>query len=479
MFFSNTAYFIAFLSLIVPLLIHLWNKKEGKIIKIGSLRFLEASQSSRVKNIKINNILLLIIRCLFLSLLIFLIAEPFLNKPKESTPVKKILLVKNQEQTPYISALIDSLIIKGYAVKFSTINYEQYDKTKPLPIQETLQYLSQEFKDLEQILVLGTLQENDFPDLKNFRLPFDVNFISVPMQRSIYKLLNGLIMNDGLLRVSYASIDEEIKVFNDIHDFKEHITLRDDLALNMRQRGNEYFLYNSTDSLDYIKVMDPGNLDITIYAKPENRESLKVFLAALNAIENYLNISFENSGQQNTLPQKMQEPAGNKMTEDLDSSSNNATFFKEKVMISITDSLPKFDGGKKTFLLGKFDFKNHKALSKKLKSNLLSHILIEETDLYVIDKPLTVADNPQILNSTFVEDLMMALFNDAAFDEKISKNRVLSVDDLELYKPTVIEQNAKASVPDHATKSLSIYFWLLCLGLFGIERWYSQKVQNS
>lgn len=72
---SNSTYLFGLLGLIIPILIHLWSKKESKILKVGSIKFLPESETSRSSSIQLNEKLLLLLRCLLLALVCILLAN--------------------------------------------------------------------------------------------------------------------------------------------------------------------------------------------------------------------------------------------------------------------------------------------------------------------------------------------------------------------------------------------------------------------
>ena len=53
MSFLNPTYLWALLGLLIPIAIHLWSKKEGKTVKIGSIELLRESDSKQTSIIKI------------------------------------------------------------------------------------------------------------------------------------------------------------------------------------------------------------------------------------------------------------------------------------------------------------------------------------------------------------------------------------------------------------------------------------------
>ncbi|MEH6406911.1 MAG: BatA domain-containing protein, partial [Leeuwenhoekiella sp.] len=76
MIFLHPTYFWALLGLAIPLGIHLWSKKEGRTIKVGSLKLLVASDPKKSSSIAINEWWLLLLRLLIITILVFILAEP-------------------------------------------------------------------------------------------------------------------------------------------------------------------------------------------------------------------------------------------------------------------------------------------------------------------------------------------------------------------------------------------------------------------
>ncbi|NII81848.1 MULTISPECIES: BatA domain-containing protein [unclassified Pedobacter] len=110
---------LALAGLIVPLIIHLWNVKLGKTIKVGSIALLGESSRASSKSFKINDWLLLLLRCLLLALLAFLLAQPYLKKIIPANSKNGwILADKATFQQVFNSnkKTIDSLLKKGYEI---------------------------------------------------------------------------------------------------------------------------------------------------------------------------------------------------------------------------------------------------------------------------------------------------------------------------------------------------------------------------
>ena len=72
---------LALLGLAVPLAIYLWNRRPGRVVRVGSVRWLEAAANQRLRSLKPEQLLLLLLRTAMLSLLALALAEPAQHLP--------------------------------------------------------------------------------------------------------------------------------------------------------------------------------------------------------------------------------------------------------------------------------------------------------------------------------------------------------------------------------------------------------------
>jgi len=135
MFFGNPSYLFALAGLLVPLAIHLWSKKEGKVIKVGSIEYFSEEDAKKSSSIRLNELWLLILRMLLLGTLTFILAQLYFKLP--ITDSSKALFIdpelRDSEKT---SQLIDSLQetydVHWFMLGFSSIE-ETLDTTKAHP----------------------------------------------------------------------------------------------------------------------------------------------------------------------------------------------------------------------------------------------------------------------------------------------------------------------------------------------------------
>lgn len=108
---ANPIYLWSLLGLAIPIAIHLLSRKDGKVIKIGSLRHVTETSTQQFKSLKLNEVVLLLLRCLLILILSLILCNPSINLEKNT---KWLLLEKGVEKNKQIKSLLDSLEKNGY-----------------------------------------------------------------------------------------------------------------------------------------------------------------------------------------------------------------------------------------------------------------------------------------------------------------------------------------------------------------------------
>ena len=109
---------LALLGLLVPLAIHLWNRRPGRTVQVGSVRWLAASANRRLRSLKLEQLLLLLLRAAIVAVLAVALAGPAWQRP--APPARGQVLVSPEllasSMLPGIRPMVDSLRQRGYEI---------------------------------------------------------------------------------------------------------------------------------------------------------------------------------------------------------------------------------------------------------------------------------------------------------------------------------------------------------------------------
>ncbi len=200
---ANPLWLWGLAGLIVPVAIHLLSRREGKTIPFGSLRFLDETPSSQFRGIRLNEILLLIVRSLCIVVLVLFLAGVTI---KNKTRSKLLLIEDSLVELPVISGLVDSLTGEGYQTKKISEHVHRDTNQTQLNYWSVIEELAHQ--PYESVVVIGT------PLFRYFRgervpLPEHVHWIPVAeTSRDTFELFSIRQSGGTYKRVGYTTGDE-------------------------------------------------------------------------------------------------------------------------------------------------------------------------------------------------------------------------------------------------------------------------------
>ena len=136
--------FLALASLAAPLLIHLWSRGVGRRVRVGSLRFLEASERSRLRTIRLTQIPLMLLRMAVLAVLVVVLAQPLWTDPTppdEPAPERWVLVhpeVLSKVPEAGVFRMLDSLAaeetVRLLAPGFPPVDLDEFSPPETAPL---------------------------------------------------------------------------------------------------------------------------------------------------------------------------------------------------------------------------------------------------------------------------------------------------------------------------------------------------------
>jgi hypothetical protein len=128
MILLNPIWLFALAALSIPVAIHLWNIRQGKPLKIGSIALINASFQKSSRSFKLHNLLLLLLRCLLLALVAFVLTMPLWQKHINSVKTKGWVLIPKEnikETFRKFKPEIDSLTKVGYEFHYFNKGFQK------------------------------------------------------------------------------------------------------------------------------------------------------------------------------------------------------------------------------------------------------------------------------------------------------------------------------------------------------------------
>jgi hypothetical protein len=127
--FLNPIWFFALAAITIPVIIHLWNIRPGKTLKVGSISLITEASKSTKRSFKLLDILLLILRCLLLVLIAMLLAAPVWQKYVTAQKKGWVLIPQESFKETYqkFKPKIDSLDKAGYEFHYFNKGFAKQD----------------------------------------------------------------------------------------------------------------------------------------------------------------------------------------------------------------------------------------------------------------------------------------------------------------------------------------------------------------
>lgn len=156
--FVQPIWLLAIAGITVPVIIHLWNVKQGKTLKVGSIAFLTESARAHSKSLKLSELLLLLLRCLLLIVIALLLCKPFWERQADLAGEKGWILIERKsvkEAYNKFQPAIDSLLKSGYSFHyfnqgFKEVQFEDALRLELASVKETSVPYWLLLKDLNQ-----------------------------------------------------------------------------------------------------------------------------------------------------------------------------------------------------------------------------------------------------------------------------------------------------------------------------------------
>ncbi|OJJ17595.1 hypothetical protein BKI52_27425 [marine bacterium AO1-C] len=222
---QNPTYFWALLGLLVPLAIHLWSRKAGKTVKVGSTQWLIASENTRFSSLQFNEVWLFVARVIVVLLAVLILLDLVQKRP--ATPNKTsqtwILteedLLSDARVRPQIDSLTKSgiplhlfkagmpMLAKEALTKIPVQTKQDQEIVTDLNYWSYLNELNTRTDAPKRVIIFAQNTQKRFQGTKP-TLNLEVEWVNLPQQRKSVFLLDALQLPNDSLLLSIGISDE-------------------------------------------------------------------------------------------------------------------------------------------------------------------------------------------------------------------------------------------------------------------------------
>lgn len=234
-------------SVLIPILLHFWNKKADPPIKVGSIRRFESDSKEKAKRFHFKNIPLLLSRMVLLALFSVLAAGLFYPKTESIKNSNKNVLLIDYDMKD--SEILSKLLIGLDSTKlqfFYTNETDDKDYWSELSTFKGKQFIP------DTVIFIG------YQSLKNFKgkkrnFPFHVDWKLIPFEKE-----NRLRIKNSKTNLLSESNEEGMAfVISDEEEQAENFALKDSLNILNLLDNNHPAFYKVKAAIEILKNQSP------------------------------------------------------------------------------------------------------------------------------------------------------------------------------------------------------------------------------
>lgn len=295
MLFAAPYYLLALLGIIVPIAIHLWNRKKGRIIKVGSIRHLAESDAHKMSSIKISEWLLMFLRIGLIALLALLISGLYQMSDTTSQNKVTVLIDRDYLKHPNMEEIVDS-ISDLHDVRLFENNFPSIEDHVFAELRSDKWTLINQLDILhsDSIVIYAPLNIRNFQGQFE-QLPAHASWLSLPQNPQI-PFVNSATWKseDSILLVLGMNSSQFLK-------YEESV-----VSINLRNVFGSEFNINVADSSlwfsdtpeNVLLISKKPTYRIGIYTSSDYTQDLKYVEAGFETLSHYLNVVFDVSDYQ-------------------------------------------------------------------------------------------------------------------------------------------------------------------------------------
>jgi len=282
MVFLNPTYLWALLGLAIPIAIHLWGKKEGRTIKMGSIQFFKESDPKKTSSISITEWWLLLLRMLIIGVIVGILAEPALQRNNNENAVA-FLIEPSIALDADFKNLLDSLDLV-HDLKLLQKGFPDLEKEELNSANNTTPDYWQLAKQVENLsadsIVVFTRAMVAGIQGKRSEINKKINWIVLNAKNSKSVPLEARRKENGIELTSMSSDDKHIK-------FEKEIISINDATLEINNEGDSVEV-TEVDENHRLALKNAIEINVQLFYLDSLTKETRYIESAFSAISKYL-----------------------------------------------------------------------------------------------------------------------------------------------------------------------------------------------
>jgi len=301
MVFLNPTYLWALLGLAVPIAIHLWGKKEGRTIKMGSIQFFKESDPKKTSSISINEWWLLLLRILIIGIIVCILAEPALQRNKSENDVAYLIEPSIALDADFID-LVDSLDL-DHDLKLLQKDFPDLDREEWNSIENITTDYWQLAKQMDKLpadsIVVFTRALVAGIKGKRPEINKKINWIIVNAEDSKSVPVEARRKENGIELISMLSDDKRI-------NFKKETVSINDARLQINNEGDSVEVTEANEN-HRLALKKEIEINVQLFYSDSLTKEARYIQSAFSAISKYLDVDIKLFKIRNRDSLKIQE----------------------------------------------------------------------------------------------------------------------------------------------------------------------------
>lgn len=277
----------------IPVAIHLLSRKEGKTIRIGSVRFLTETATSKFSSIRLNEVALLALRGLLIALLVLFLARLLFSTSNSNNTLKWVVVEKGLENNEQLKKHLDSLQKDKYELRSLSSAF-------PLLPEDTVTETPDYYRLAEKLsqknnlhaIVLASNTLSGFRG-KRIALPENITWLSCPSSRQ--EISGETALPTDSLRITLVydqGFQYDKKIMRAaLQALPIKITLQETESSNLEKTDSDWLIWLSDKEPAYtgrlLRLKEDATSDFILQEK-KNTWILTKRLTEENALEQHL-----------------------------------------------------------------------------------------------------------------------------------------------------------------------------------------------